>query len=537
MAEPADNTPVIIGVGQVSERVGEPGYLERSPMDLAGAALKAAFADAGARRSLPQALDTLVGVRQFEQSATRYSAPFGCADNVPRAIARRVGANPVHAIHEVVGGDRPQRLVGELAADIAAGRSKLAAIAGAEALSTMRALLARGETRDWSEHRRGDEEDRGPGLEGDLADLSDPVFGPGRKGQRADTQIDRGPSYEGIFDRTAFKHRVAAPLFSYPLAENARRERLGLSLADYRLEIGKLFAPFTRIAAANPHSAAPTVRSAEELAALNERNRLVAEPYGRLVVARDQVNQGAAVVLASVAEARRLGVPEERWVHIHGVADCAEPTLLSRADMEQSPAAVSSISSALEIAGIDWEKLSAIDLYSCFAIPVFNLIDAFGLDRDDPRGWTLTGGLPFFGGPGNNYSTHAIAQAVARCRTAPGSFALVGANGGTMSKYAAGVYSTAPADWSQSRWQSLPKIAAKFTVLDSYDGEALAETFTIVPGKEGETATVVARAGEGRVCANSADPAVIAALRQGRVAGRPVRIESGDEGVNRFWFI
>ena len=538
MDKVADNTPVIIGVGQVSERVGEPGYLERSPMDLAGAALKAAFADAHAKRSLPQALDTLVGVRQFEQSATRYSAPFGCADNVPRAIARRVGANPLHAIHEVVGGDRPQRLVGELAAEIAAGRSKLAAIAGAEALSTMRALLARGETRDWSEHRRGDIEDRGPGLEGDLAAIAESIQGPGReRAHQNSQQVDRGPGLEGIADRTAFKHGVAAPIFAYPLAENVRRERLGLSLTDYRSEIGRLFAPFTKVAAANPHSAAPKAWSAEELATLNERNRLVAEPYGRLVVARDQVNQGAAVVLASVAEARRLGVPEERWVHIHGVADCAEPTLFSRIEMEQSPAAVSAISSALEVAGVGWEKLSAVDLYSCFAIPVLNLIDAFGLDVDDPRGWTLTGGLPFFGGPGNNYSTHAIAEAVTRCRAAPGSFALVGANGGTMSKYAAGVYSTAAADWSQSRWHSLAKIKAAFDVLDDFDGEAVGESFTVVPGKAGETATLVARAGDARVCANSTDPGIITALRTGGSAGRPVRIEGGEGRVNSFWLL
>ncbi len=532
-----DNTPVIIGVGQVSERVGEDGYLERSPMDLAAAALKAAFVDSHAKRSLPHALDTLVGVRQFEQSATRYSAPFGCADNVPRAIARRVGANPLHAIHEVVGGDRPQRLVGELAAEIAAGRSKVAAIAGAEALSTMRALLARGETRDWSEHRRGDEEDRGLGPEGDLAAVAGSIQGPGRERAYQDAQEDRGPSLEGIADRTAFKHGVAAPIFAYPLAENVRRERLGLSLTEYRDEIGKLFAPFTRVAAANPHSAAPTARSVLELATLTERNRLVAEPYGRLVVARDQVNQGAALVLASVAEARRLGVPEDRWVHIHGVADCAEPTLFSRANMEASPAAVSAISSALEVSGVSWKKLSAIDLYSCFAIPVFNLLDGFGLDRDDPRGWTLTGGLPFFGGPGNNYSTHAIAEAVNRCRAAPGSYALVGANGGTMSKYAAGVYSTAAADWTQSRWQSLEKIKPAFAVLDEFDGEAAGETFTVVPGKAGETATLVARAGDARVCANSTDPGTVAALRSGGSAGRSVRIESGEGGVNAFWLL
>ena len=537
MGNVADNTPVIIGVGQVSERVGEPGYRERSPMDLAGDALKAAFTDAHAKRSLADALDTVVGVRQFEQSATRYPAPFGCADNVPRAIARRVGANPLHAIHEVVGGDRPQRLIGELAAEIASGRSKVAAIAGAEALSTMRALLARGETRDWSEHRRGDIEDRGPGLEGDLAAIAESIQGPGRGPQSLDAQQDRGPSYEGIVDRTALRHGVGAPIFAYPLAENVRRERLGLGLADYRLEIGRLFAPFTQAAAANPHSAAPTARTAEELATLTERNRLVAEPYGRLVVARDQVNQGAAVVLASAGEARRLGVPEDRWVHIHAVADCAEPTLLSRADMEASPAAVGAISSALEIAELRWENVSFTDLYSCFAIPDFNLLDAFGLDRDDPRGWTLTGGLPFFGGPGNNYSTHAIAEAVARCRAAPGSHALVGANGGTMSKYAAGIYSTAPADWSQSRWSSLAKIEPAFAVLDELDGEASAETFTIQPGKHGEVATVIARAGEARVCANSPDPGVIAALRTGPVRGRVVRIEAGEAGQNRFWFV
>jgi acetyl-CoA C-acetyltransferase len=562
----ADNTPVIVGVGQVSERVGEPGYLERSPMDLAGAALKAAFIDSRAKRSLPRALDTLVGVRQFEQSATRYSAPFGCADNVPRAIARRVGANPEHAIHEVVGGDRPQRLVGELAAEIAAGRSKLAAIAGAEALSTMRALLARGEMRDWSEHRRGDEEDRGIGPE--VTSMFDPVQAPGRqrsyrhthedrgpgpegeladlglsarpsevRAQVFDPQLDRGPGLEGIADRTALKHGVAAPIFAYPLAENVRRERLGMSLADYRLEIGRLFAPFTQIAAANPHSAAPKAWSAEELATLTERNRLVAEPYGRLVVARDQVNQGAAIVLASAGEARRLGIPEERWVHIHSVADCAEPTLLGRENIEQSPAAVAAISSALEIAQTDWEKLSGSDLYSCFAIPVFNLLDAFGLDRDDPRGWTLTGGLPFFGGAGNNYSSHAIAEAVVRCRAAPGAKVLVGANGGTMSKYAAGVYSTTPADWSQSRWQSLDKIKPKFAVLDAFDGEAAVESFTIVPGKAGETATVVGRVEQTRMLANSTDPAICAQLRQGKAAGRPVRIEEGEGGVNRFWFV
>ncbi|MFM5916821.1 MAG: acetyl-CoA acetyltransferase, partial [Novosphingobium sp.] len=437
---------------------------------------------------------------------TRYGAPFGHSNNPPRSIAKRVGASPTRAILEIVGGQGPQKLVGELAADIAAGKSKMAAIVGAEAISTTRALVASGQSRDWSETRRGSLEDRGYG-------------------------------HEGVYDFTLIKHGAGAMIANYALAENVRRERLGLSLQEYRDKIGELFAPFSQVAARNPHSAAPTARSAQELARLDERNRLVAEPYGRLVVARDQVNQGAAIVLASAAEARRLGVPEERWVHVHAVSTCAEPSLLSRADLERSPAAVAAISSALEVAGIDWKKASAIDLYSCFAIPVFNLLDAFKLRVSDPRGWTLTGGLPFFGGAGNNYSAHGIAEAVARCRADPGNFALVGANGGAMSKYAAAVYSTQPADWSETRFNVLPKIEPAFEVLGEYDGDAVAETFTIQSGKAGEVSTLVARTGQARICANSTDPGVARELRQGKVRGRPVRIEAAEDGTNRFWLI
>jgi hypothetical protein len=106
-----------------------------------------------------------------------------------------------------------------------------------------------------------------------------------------------------------------------------------------------------------------------------------------------------------------------------------------------------------------------------------------------------------------------------------------------MSKYVAGVYSTVPADWSQSRWHSLDKIKPKFEVRDAFDGEAVAESFTIQPGKAGETATIVSRIGEARVIANSTDPAICASLRQGKVAGRPVRVEEAGEGLNRFWFL
>ncbi len=470
----ADNTPVIIGVGQYSERVGEPGYEALSYMDLAGRALAAAIADSAASGAVAPAIDTLAAIRAFEMSRPGREPPFGAANNVPRAIARRVGANPVRAILTPTGGQTNQQLVGEFAQAIAAGASRCAVIVGSEAISTVLALSAKGERPDWSEQVEGDFEDQGFGV-------------------------------EGMMETALFAHGATGAIPLYALAENARRAKLGKGLDDYRRDIGELFAPFTKVAAANPHSAAPVERSAEDLATVSDRNRIVAEPYTRMTVARDQVNQAAAIIIASAGLARELGVPEAKWVHIHAVSAATEAMLSQRPDLAASPASIASVEAALGRAGKQMGEIRYLDFYSCFAIPVFNQIDHFGIAVDDPRGLTLTGGLPFFGGAGNNYSAHAICEAVERVRHDPGSFALVGANGGWMSKYATGIYSTAPADWSANdRFQKLPEAGERIRVGQGAFDEAVVETYTINHAKSGKDAVFLGRnqAGE-RVCGNA----------------------------------
>jgi acetyl-CoA C-acetyltransferase len=303
-----------------------------------------------------------------------------------------------------------------------------------------------------------------------------------------------------------FAHGASGAIPLYALAENARRAKLGLSLEDYRLEIGKLFAPFTKVAAANPHSAAPVERTAEELATVTDRNRIVAEPYPRMTVARDQVNQAAAIIVASAGLARALGVPEDKWVHIHAVTAATELKLSQRPDLSGNPASLASVDAALARAGKAMADMRYIDFYSCFAIPVFNQCDHFGLSVDDPRGLTLTGGLPFFGGAGNNYSAHAIAEAVERVRGDRGSFALVGANGGWMSKYATGIYSTEPADWSANdRFARLPKATDKVPLAKEPATAATVETYTINRGPKGADAIFIGRSDAGERVVGNAD--------------------------------
>ncbi len=501
MTKVSDNTPVIIGVGQYSERVGEAEYAALSYMDLAGRSLAAAIADSEASGDVAGAIDVLAAIRAFEMSRPDRKPPFGAADNVPRAIAKRVGADPSRAILTTTGGETNQKLVGEFARDIAAGDAEVAVVVGSEAISTVLALSAKGEKPDWSEEIGGSLEDQGFGVE----EMMEPAL---------------------------FAHGATGAIPLYAIAENARRNGLGKSLDEYRHDIGTLFEPFTRVAAANPHAAAPVERSAEELATITERNRIVAEPYTRMTVARDQVNQAAAIIIASAGKARELGVPEEKWVHIHAISHATELKLSVRPDLAKNPASIACVEKALARAGRTFEDMQFLDFYSCFAIPVFGQCDHFGLTADDPRGLTLTGGLPFFGGAGNNYSAHAIAEAVARVRGARGSFAFVGANGGWMSKYSSGIYSTEPADWSANdRFEAVSKATDAIALHDGAFDQASVESYTINRSKKGDVAVWIGREpGGARVIGNAdlTDEATRTAFEGGQPFGASLSVKQVD---------
>jgi acetyl-CoA C-acetyltransferase len=148
----------------------------------------------------------------------------------------------------------------------------------------------------------------------------------------------------------------------------------------------------------------------------------------------------------------------------------------------------------LDVAEIDVDQVATFDLYSCFPIAVFVVAEALGLAADDPRGLTVTGGLPFFGGAGNNYSMHAIAETVRLARRSPGSFGFVGANGGTLSKYSVGIYSTHPTHWRSDHSATLQReLDAAPVVGNAFraDGWASIETYTVIHRRSGGPIGVV----------------------------------------------
>lgn len=461
-----DLTPVLIGVGEASERIEAKGYEALSPADLAGRAAAASLDDAQSAHALARHIDVIATVRQFETSHPRAVAPFGRADNFPRAVARRIGADPKRAVLEPVGGQGPQHLVNEFANAIGAGKARMILLAGAEAISTQRHLTATDQTRDWSEDVGGEIEDRGYGDTLAGSDLP--------------------------------KHGARTAISLYALFENARRGRLGLSRSEYQAEMGRLFAPFTEVAAGNPHAMSREILTIADIADVTPSNRLTSDPFPRRVVSRDQTNQGAAALLTSVGLARELGVTEDRFIYLHGGADVRERTPLERADLSKSPAAVMAVRAALASAGVRLADIDLFDFYSCFPIAVFNVRDGLGIAPDDPRPLTMTGGLPFFGGAGNNYSMHAIVAMARALRARRDAFGLVAANGGFLSKYSVGVYSAKPASWNgfesaplQAEVESWPASATT-----PGEGRGRIETYTIDHAAKPPTGVVVGRLDE-----------------------------------------
>ncbi len=507
-----DAIPVLIGAGQFTERVGEKDYARLANYELAARAGAAALADAGAREPLAGHVDAVAAVRTFEDVSPVLGQPFGKSDAFPWSVARRLDIAPGYVLYDDVGGQSPQRLVTEFAGRIAAGECSMVLLAGAENLSTATHLQRSGGTADWNEHIDAPFESR----------LSD---------------------NKRLLNRDMVGHQLIRAPENYALAESARRRRLGLSQADYARAMGELFAPFTDIAAANRYSAqAVEPMDGDALTTPTAKNRRIVTPYPIRLVAKEKVNQGAALLLASVAKARELGVPEGQWVFLHGACDLVERPFWERRDVGASPAARMAAAAALERAGVAVADIGHFDFYSCFPIAVSNsAIDGLGLAPGDPRGLTLTGGLPYFGGAGNNYAMHAIAEMVVRLRANRGDFGLVSANGGYLTKTSAGVYSTTPAPWRDAHSSGLQAEidgweAPRWT--SRAEGEAVIEAYTVHHGREGPKLAIVygRLTGSGEVfLANDRDAETLARTVESDPLGARIVVTTEEKG-NRFGF-
>ena len=173
-------------------------------------------------------------------------------------------------------------------------------------------------------------------------------------------------------------------------------------------------------------------------------NRMIYFPYTKLMVANPSVNQGAAVIITSLAVAKRLGVAEDKLVYVgHGAKAYELDDYLRRENFTESKSMAMSINKALEFNGLTAKDLDHVELYSCFPCVPKMARRVLGWPLDKPH--SVYGGLTFGGAPVGNCMTHAAAAMVEKLRADHGDAkGLVFANGGFASHSHSVVFSRRP---------------------------------------------------------------------------------------------
>jgi acetyl-CoA C-acetyltransferase len=487
---PDPRTPVLVGVGQWSNRVdrGEPAV---EPADMMAEALRRAAEDSGAG---PRALERADAVRVSRSLSRNYRNPA-------RLVAERVGAAPRDEAVTPVGGNEPQGLVAQASRDVAAGDADIVLICGAEAWRTRSAT------------RRDRREDLGWTTQDDTV--------PPARQTAPDFQLNHPAE---------IARQVFAPSQVYALFEHALRAAAERPIDEHLVRVSELWARFNAVAVANPHAWIREPLTAEQIRTPTPDNRWIWWPYTKVMNANNAVEQAAALIVCSAASATALGVPRDRWVFPRAATQAHDTYIVSRRrDLHSAPALGAAASALLALAGgVSTDELAHVDLYSCFPSAVEVAAAEIGLRLD--RQLTVTGGLSFAGGPWNNYGTHAIATMACMLRADPGSLGLVTGIGGYLTKHTLGLYSTEPPPdgfrWADAQEQA--EATPSRDLAEEVDGTATVESWVVQHGRDGdaEAVQVACLLDDGRrAWASSHDGDTVAEMRTGaEQVGRVVKV-------------
>ena len=495
-------TPVIVGVGEVTERLTQPGQAGSEAAALILAAARAALDDAGAAAATP--IDAVHIVCQW---SWKYR-------DLPGLVARGLGLAPERVTEGPVGGNMPMKLLGDIAVEIAQGRLQTAVICGGEATASKAAAAKSGGPTGWTPE---------------------------------DPAVDRA-GVASFTRAAALKHGFKQPVDVYPLYENACRERWGESFEQAQGESARIGVTMALAAAANPHAWLPGSYGADDIATASPKNRMVSHPYTKLMVANPMVNQAAAVVVTTLARARAADIPEERIVYVWSGAGGSEPRDFTARDRyDHAPALDAVLRRTMAANGLQAQDLGLVEAYSCF--PIVPKLARRSLGIADELPLSVAGGLVFFGAPVNNYMTHALTAMVRAMRGGSGRrvVGLLHANGEFLTKHHAIVIATAapPAGCPIVNLNLQPELDAAYgevpPFLEVHEGPSAIETYTATYGRDGtpERGLLVCRTPEGKrhVAIVPADDAHTLAWLVGagsRPIGAPGIASLGEDGLVRW---
>lgn len=479
----------IIGVAQQTTLPPGPAP---EPLDSWEQMARAAANDAG----VPGVLSTIQSLQIVYCQSWQYDDPIG-------RLAERIGAAPGHRFYSGIGGTTPQLMLGDTAIAMQRGDYDIALLVSAEALATKKMVKRAGEKLAWSH----------------------------RETERSPYPWEPPPAVE-------LAHEVFQAWETFPLWDTARRAARGDSLDDYERRNAEMMAAMTTVAASNPYAWQQQVLTRDEVGTPGPRNRYVGWPYPKNVISVMDVDMAAALLVTTVEKADALGIAADRRVHLASAAYAEDPAGIGeREDMTTSAAMTLTGRAALDAAGLTIDDVSVLDLYSCFPSSVNLACDSLGLAPLDPRGLTVTGGLPYAGGAASAYLMHAIATVVDRLRGNPGNAFVTGV-GMHLQKHSAAVYRSEPGWAATGDTQSeVDRIQPRKTLVDTYDGAATVAAYTVAHNRDNEpqVGLVVLDVPQGRTLARVHDTDLLADAEARELVGATVTVTADGKTNEARW--
>ncbi len=253
-----------------------------------------------------------------------------------------------------------------------------------------------------------------------------------------ETKLDENPDFyikakEDLYGDEELEELGAMAVGYYATMETALRKNDDENIEEHQNNIASMYEEFSKIASNNEDAWLDHPYSKKEILETSKKNKMLAYPYNKLHCTSWNVNQSAALIICSEELANKLGIDNKKRVYPisssennHMIAIQQRPKLYESLGMIYAAKSINRMMEQLDI------RLDAYDLYSCFPAAIKMFSKSLGLLSEIPK--TITGSMPYAGGPLNSFVIHSTVKMIQKIRALEAKHGLVTGVSGMMTK-------------------------------------------------------------------------------------------------------
>ena len=253
-----------------------------------------------------------------------------------------------------------------------------------------------------------------------------------------ETKLDENPDFyikakEDLYGDEELAELGAMAVGYYATMETAIRKNDGEGIEEHQNNIALMYEEFSKIASENKDGWLNHPYAKEDILETSKKNKMLAYPYNKLHCTSWNVNQSAAIIICSEELANELEIDNKKRVYPisssennHMIAIQQRPKLYESLGMTYAANSINKMIERLDI------KLDAYDLYSCFPAAIKMFTKSIGLDSEIPK--TVTGSMPYAGGPLNSFVIHSTVKMIQKIRSLEVEYGLITGVSGMMTK-------------------------------------------------------------------------------------------------------